>query len=327
MKPSSILRGLSFRIHARISASPAAVAPLPVRTQFDQRLTSELDALHDQSPAFGINGTGYASAAWIIDLLAASAATQKIEQESLINVVAQDSDRKLIDEYLDFNVDILDACNEASEKLEIMQSYIQSLRIVAHSVEANFEPNSATTARARHMLDSCIVIERSREMNSKRSCSKSKKLLSQRCSPGKSSGGTTQLGEILTGSTAMTSLVCRILGITLSFKSSKHMFPSMQLQSTNSWSFSLLGLQKKVTESSRGAGSTMLAELRRTIEASRNLRDCLAESDEIGVAVEELTRSCGELEEGIKGLEGEVKELYKGLIAVRMALLDSLSKA
>lgn len=233
MKPSAILKNLPFRFPARFSGSPA-VAPLPIRSAFDQNVSAELDPLVQSSATI-------TSTSWLLDALDASIATQKIAHESVNNAIknSRDLDRNAIDHYLDDNIELLDACNELLEKIEIVQKYVESLNFVTHLLEAhgkNISPNVATLLRAQNVLH----LSESMEMQ----CRKMNKFcfgLNRKLSQKKIDCFESEIGEILKGSIGIVSIVCSVLGIALSFKA-KHSFSIMQ-RGNISWS-NLLG--KKV---------------------------------------------------------------------------------
>lgn len=331
-----MFRSLSLRIPARLLASPA-VTPLPIRTPFDQQLSAELNTLHSTpSTEYAKHST---SATWLLRTLEASIATQKIALHSLANVTysthrSDSSDHKAIDEYLDHDsIQMLDACNHLSEKIEIIRKYVESLRVVSHLLGRQIDqPSAVVLARAQDVLESCeeAAERRSREMDMR-------KLLSRRQRVAHSGTTVSELGEILSGSKAVALMACRFLGLALSFKSKRGWLPttaqSRRPPMTTSWLSSLHELEKKVKVESekhkRSSSSMTLTELRVMAMAARELRDEIksGKHNKLGVAVEKLQRSCWELEERIDALEERVKVLYKHLIHVRMALLGILSQA
>jgi hypothetical protein len=332
-----MFRSLSLRIPARLLASPA-VTPLPIRTPVDQQLSAELNTLHT-TPSTEYAKHSSTSATWLLRTLEASIATQKIALHSLANVtcsthISDSSDHKAIDEYLDHDsIQMLDACNHLSEKIEIIRKYLESLRVVSHLLGRQIDqPSAVVLARAQDVLESCeeATERRSREMDMR-------KLLSRRQRVAHSGTTVSELGEILRGSKAVALMACRFLGLALSFKSTRGWLrttaQSRQPPMTTSWLSSLHELEKKVKVESekhkRSSSSMTLTELRVTAMAARELRDEIksGKHNKLGVAVENLQRSCWEVEERIDALEERVKVLYKHLIHVRMALLGILSQA
>lgn len=307
-----MLRSLSFRIPARLLASPA-VTPLPIRTSFDQQLSAELNILHRLH-------TDDDDESSLLLTLEASISTQKIALHSLSNLTNyytrdDHSDQKAIDEYLDHDsIQMLDACNHFSEKIEIIRKYVESLRVVSHSLDDGKidQPSAIVLARANNALQSCEeAMERSR---------RTRKLLSRQRQPhcAATTTSVSELGEILSGSKAVALMACRFLGHALSFNSKR----------CCSWPRLTQKKVKVESEKHKRLSSSMrLTELR---VAARELRDEIKSGNhnyKVGVAVEKLQRSCGELEERIDGLEERVKVLYKHLIDFRMALLGILSQA
>ncbi|XP_031268833.1 protein BPS1, chloroplastic-like [Pistacia vera] len=315
MKPSSILRSLSSLV--RLSAS-SAVVPLPITSSFDEQVTAHLDGLQLQKVS------QIEQISFLLHALDASTTTQQLTLDALANVHIQDSYREVIDKYLDYNTKMLDTCNELSEKIEIIQKYLDSLRIVSHLLEGNGEPHQTTLARAGDVLDSCQELERRCNEIEKCNSGLRKSFSFQKVNHCETFG----LGEILSGSMAVTSMVCAILGVALSFNS-KRSLPSVQAQSfSSSWSYSLKELQKQVKEQKKSGSGMMLVELQHSVVAARALRDQIKrrKQSEVELDVGTLKTNCGKLEESIEPLEERVKDLYKELINVRMALLGKLSQ-
>ncbi|XP_010999678.1 PREDICTED: uncharacterized protein LOC105107450 [Populus euphratica] len=342
MKPLSIFRTLSMGVPARLSAFSAG-APLPIITPFHHHLTAELVTLlpppvSDQH--------------WLCHALDASINTQKIALESVKNTTIgdalyrQESSQKSIEEYLDGgSIKLLDSCNEVLEKIQVIHEFVKSLKVVLHLLhQGKCEPSPITSARARNMLEeTCDVMERRMNEDMKNHKSRSgwsslKKLSSRKKLAHYGSANNQEmgeLGEILKGSKDVASVVCQILGLALSSKSSKHSLITSQYCKpiiTSSWSCSLRKLQNQVErENNHQEGEkrspAMLSELQQTMALVGELR----RKNHIGAArqretVEELDRSCGKLEDEIRILEKRVRDLYRHLVSVRMALLGILSQ-
>ncbi|KAK7314851.1 hypothetical protein VNO77_33379 [Canavalia gladiata] len=303
---SAILRNLSLR---RIQPS-AAVVPLPATTQFSRELTAELDTLQSQGNIDGELG--------LAQLLDASITTQKIALNSLVNICYIDEvDHGAMEEYLENNIDILDACNYFVERIEDTKKYVDLLRIVAHLVDTN------ATSRALEHLESCYDIEkRSKTIGKRGFCLK--KMLRQKHE--------TEFGEIVCGSKAMALMCCKFLELGLSFDS-KSGLPLMK--ECHTMSSSWLRVLAEQAEGSaekkkRRFGSLMIAELKQTVAAARELKEHIkgkGEKEKVKFCVDRLKRCCSELEDGLDFIEGKVKDLYKSLIDVRMALLGIISQA
>ncbi|KAI4351930.1 hypothetical protein L6164_006229 [Bauhinia variegata] len=321
--PSAFLRSLSLR-----RRSPEAVAPLPVKTQFDHQLTAELDSLRPQ----GTNESKFASATGLVQLLDASLNTQKIALELFVNSpYREDTDRRALDEYLEDNTDVLDTCNYLVEKIEVVYKFVDSMRVVARMVDSGAKPESM--ARNKRVLDhlesSCQAMEREcKEMSKRGSCLR--RMLKQKLAH------ETELSEIICGSKAMALVVCKFLELSLSFDS-KHRLPTI-LQShpmSSSWVGLLQDLEKQVVKeasekksTTKSGPSLMMVELQQTMAATRDLQEQIKgkREKELKSCVDRLKRSCRKLEDGLVAIEGKVKDLYKNLINIRMALLGVVSQ-
>ncbi|KAK1588971.1 hypothetical protein Q3G72_029120 [Acer saccharum] len=247
---TTLSSSISFK---RLSAS-SAVAPLPVTTTFGHQLHHTLQ--HIIIISHNANGLLHA-------LVDAATTTQQITLNSVsdFTTTCQPSDRKIIDDYLDFNVKLLDTCNELTEKIDTIQNYNESLKVVSHLLESG-QPHPTILARAKHLLDSCH--------NAMETKKPFKRFFSQKLD--QSSSPDSKLAEILGGSKDVTSVVCEILGTALSFKSKQRL--SLQPQSTrsSSWSCSLQQLQKQIREHQKSGSSMMLTELHQTVKAAHYLR-------------------------------------------------------
>lgn len=284
-----------------------AVAPLPEKTQFDRKLTEELNTLLSQSKG-GVVG--------LAQFLDAAITTQKIALESLGNVSCiDDSDRGGVERYLEDNTELLDSCNYFVDKMEGINKYVDTLRVVAHLVD-DCKPNSVAARRALELLESCE--KRCRVMGRKKKNSGSclKKLLRQKYEK-------TDLGEIMCGSKAMALMCCSFLETGLSFESKSGLVSVKQSQPVRSSWLRLL------EEMAKQSSLLTIDELQQTVTAARELKVHMKgkREKEMKSAVERLKKRCRGLEDGIEIIEGRVKDLYRSLIDVRMALLGILSQA
>lgn len=99
----------------------------------------------------------------LVQFLDDAITTQKIALDSLVNISYKDGvDRRAVEEYLENNIDILDACNFFVDKIENMKKYVDSLRVVARLVD------TMATARALDHLESCLDIEKQCKATEKR---------------------------------------------------------------------------------------------------------------------------------------------------------------
>ncbi|WJX19026.1 hypothetical protein P8452_08762 [Trifolium repens] len=303
MKAPTILKSFFLR-----QLAPAAVVPLPKETQFDRELTAELDTLGGEVE--------------LVQLLDAAITTQKIALDSLGNISYRDdsSDHVNVDKYLEDNVEILDVCNYFVEKIENINEYVDTLKMVVHLVDnGGVKSNKIATKRAMELLDSSSI-----KSVEKRSCKGLKKLLSQKlCHE-------TDMSEIMCGSKAMTLMCLRFLEHGLSFDSKSGKLPMMKLSqpTSSSWLRLLneLGKQAEASVEEKKLKKNRSSLLKQIVDAARELKEQIKGEKEIKSCVEKLKKSSKELEDVVEVIDERVKDLYKCLIHVRMTLLGILSQ-
>lgn len=321
--PSALLGSLPFQPRA----PPSAVAPLPEKTRFDERLTAELDTLQPQ-PQQGGDG--------LIRLLDASIATQKIALEMFVKIpYRDDADRRALEDYLESNVEILDACSYFVDRIEIVKKYLDSLRVVVRLVDGSFEPSEMARTRALEHLESCRGIERKCKGESNKNGSRLRRMWKQKLKA--HDDDETELSEIMCGSKAMALMACRFLELGLSFDAKRRLPRRTESQRPTSscWLKILQELvnqaegSAKILQKRRSGSCLVMSELKETVNSARNLQEQIKgkREKEIKSAVEGLKRSCRGLGNGVEIIEEKVKDLYKNLIDVRMALLGILSQA
>nr|GMC60925.1 protein BPS1, chloroplastic-like [Ipomoea batatas] len=322
----------------RLSSSSSLVLPLPIQTLFNQQLTSNLKTLllSSSSPNDCVMTVSFLAHA-----LDALVATQKLAHQSLptSSTLAQPSDREAIERYLEENsIDLLDACNGLGDKLDNVCEYVKSLRLALHCLEA---PTSIAVARANKLLlgresgckltnstISSLIPSFKRIVQHQRMNSRATKNRYDVRS---------ELEEILDGSSVVTSTIFEILDSALSFKL-KHgnghghnttvriSQAATSYSSYHSWLSLLQELRNNLKKETKK--SLQVRELQNTVWLAQELRQELMGSQDcskLRVRVEELKRSCDELENGLKPLQVKVKEVYRYLICVRMGLLEKLS--
>ncbi|KAK7283725.1 hypothetical protein RIF29_13465 [Crotalaria pallida] len=322
--PSSFLKSLSLRrIRPR---APAAVVPSPVTTQFDRELTAELDTL--KPPPLGTS----VEQILLVQFLDAAITTQKIALDSLANISYKDDvDREAVEEYLENNINILDACNFFMERIDNMKKkYVYSLRVIARLINAN------ATTRALDQLDSCHEIEK--QCKGMRKSLRRMLMRQKLCHE-------SELSEIMCGSKVMALMGCKLLELGLSFDSNNVIGLMAFMKQSQPMSCSWLRLLHELAKQAEGSayekkkkkklnkvrsGCLMMIELQKTVNAAQELKEQIKgrrEKEVIKSTFERLKKSSKELEEGLEVLEGRVKDLYKSLIDVRMVLLGILSQA
>ncbi|CAL0316673.1 unnamed protein product [Lupinus luteus] len=319
---SAVIRSLPLR---QLQPRPlVAVAPMPEKTQFDRKLTVELNTLLSQGTTGGDIG--------LAQLLDTTITTQNFTLDSLMKISYNDVvDRVAIDEYLENNIEILDSCNYFVQKIENIKKYVCSLRVVARLVDNSgcAKHNAMTSKHALKLLESCQSIEKRCKSKGNNGL---RKILRQKLSV------ENEFNEIIFGSKVMALMCCKFLELGLSFDS-KSRLPSMKKSHATTFSWLRL-LEELVKELAKGSAekkvlkrrtrtTLLIDELQKTVNAAREMKQHLKGKKEkdMKFSAERLKRSCMELEDGIVIIEERVKGLYKSLIDVRMALLGIVSQA
>ncbi|KAF7813356.1 hypothetical protein G2W53_034332 [Senna tora] len=315
--PSAILRTLNFR---RIQP-PSAVAPLPEKTPFDEQLTAELDNLQQQEGGDSVAVDG------LIQLLDASIATQKIALEMFVKIPhRENADRRAIEDYLESNVEILDACNYFVDRIEMVKKYLDSLRVVLRLIDSagscGFDPNeTAKTTRALEHLESCRGIERKCkcDINNKRL----RRMLRQNDDDDddKEEEQETELTEIMCGSKAMALMACRFLELGLSFDA-KRRFSTRTSSSSSSFqrrtsSSSSSSSWLRILRKRRSESCLVMSELKETVNSARKLQEQIKgkkKEKEVKCAVEGLKRNWKGLEDRLEMIEERVKDFAHHVI-------------
>nr|GMC58012.1 protein BPS1, chloroplastic-like [Ipomoea batatas]GMC60928.1 protein BPS1, chloroplastic-like [Ipomoea batatas] len=320
----------------RLSSSSSLVVPFPIQTLFNQHLTSNLKTLLLSSSSS--SNDCVITVSFLAHALDALVATQKLAHQSL-PTFAQPSDREAIERYLEEDsIDLLDACNGLGDRMDNVCEFVKSLRLALHCLEA---PTSIAVARANKLL---LGRESSRKMTNSTISSlipSFKRIVQHRRMNSRATKNRydvrSELEEILDGSSVVTSTIFEILDSALSFKL-KHgnghghnttvriSQAATSYSSYHSWLSLLQELRNNLKKETKK--SLQVRELQNTVWLAQELRQELMGSQDcskLRVRVEELKRSCDELENGLKPLQGKVKEVYRYLICVRMGLLEKLS--
>ncbi|CAL9178352.1 unnamed protein product [Musa hybrid cultivar] len=332
MRPSSLLRTLSLKlISSKLSSSPVAPWP-PVRTPFDRWIAAELDEL--RFPAFSRK----TSAQWLSKALdlAVAALEMMARSEALAGPRLSAANRKLVEDYLEDVVDLLDACNGLRDRMEDIKEYTNLISTATHYLEGEHERGEGVIRRAMAALAACEAMEkRCAEL---KKCGSSLRKLGERiaahgapsCDETSTSAAADELHEALSGSRAVALLVIAATGIALSFRTRRGL-PVVHSSKTAPWGAKLHELQKEVKEvfdARRRGGLVVLDELDAAASSARSLRDAISRRDrkELRVIVDLARRKCRESEERTRPLGEKVDELYRQLISIRVSLLGKLTE-
>ncbi|KAJ1685955.1 hypothetical protein LUZ63_017345 [Rhynchospora breviuscula] len=156
MKPYTLLRTLSTKLSSKHSSCTVIPWP-PVRTAFDNWFESEIEDLRFSS---SINQC--TSAKWLGKALDLTISSQKMLIRSMSNLRSSQRliDAKMVDEYLEDSVQLLDACNGLRERIDVINQYIKSIHIALHWINESNEPSETAIRRAQSALSLCEAVER-----------------------------------------------------------------------------------------------------------------------------------------------------------------------
>lgn len=332
MKTYTLLRTLSTKLSVSAKHGSGTITPWPpVRTSFDKWLESEIDQLR-----LGSSIDQCTSAKWLAKALDFSISSQKILIRSMSNFRSSQGpiDTKMVDEYLEDSVQLLDACNGLRERIEVLNRYIESINIALHWIGETNEPGETAISRAKVALSSCEAVERRclelekcgsnlRKLGEK--ISKQPYVTREQFNDRYNDGN--EFYEAIIGSRALTIFVVSILGIAFSFKSRRGI-PLIHLHKNSSWENSFHELHKEAKEEfdkRRKGGVKAMVDLDATASAAKKLREAIGSRDNRGdlkSKAEMLRKTCMELEQRIRPFENKINELFREIVDVRMGLLE-----
>ncbi|KAH7288232.1 hypothetical protein KP509_31G018000 [Ceratopteris richardii] len=260
-----------------------------------------------------------------------------------------DGDFKWLDEYLDDSVKLLDICRALRDALEEIKNYHVLVELALHTLEKG-AIGDAQLRRSKNVLLKCMEALKRKDddinhLGQRRSklenCSSMLRRMGEKLNMEDASKG--NFFMVIYAAQVSTIFICGVLTSALSFKP-RRAFTTISVGGQSAWSFSLTSLQQRVKEQierkkSKGANA-LLEELDRTDVAVRALFDRiekllharvfpLREDQILDVKQAAMVlRDCSlELHEGLAPLEVHVADVFKVLIASRVALLDIYSHA
>ncbi|KAJ8441192.1 hypothetical protein Cgig2_024921 [Carnegiea gigantea] len=302
MRAPSFIRSLSSKLSMGKRSNSPAVVPVLEQSQFSQQVVTLLDILQSSEHDVGC-------ASWLIDALDATTATQKLALEYLAcenysNVI--DTDKELIDEYLEDNIELLDACNALVEKIDMIQKYVSSLRATTRLLDIS----DVTSLRAQGKLNECDKLEK-RCVTLDKCGPKLHKLMGRKSNQPTNAWHAKQnfeLNEIVNMSKEVALVTCHRLQRALSFKS-KRGLTRMKSNISANWSNSLNGsrvvIEEEVERCKKSTQNSMMKELEEVVAAFR-LFHGQAKSHNVNVDLDLMRRSCEALEEGMRPLEEKI---------------------
>ncbi|CAL4994305.1 unnamed protein product [Urochloa decumbens] len=322
-KPSTLLKSFSSRLSTRLAPSSPAVAPWPpVRSAYDHWLAAELDELRADPLAPCTN------AAWLTRALALAIAAQRRLVASAPETPAGGIDRKAADECVDDTAELLDACADVRDRLDMLRSYAAATRVALHWLEGGGGHGDVAARRASAAFAECDAVER-RCGAELAKCGSNLRKLGERAGVRQLDGGG---GEELSGACSLALLAVGALGGALAFRPRRAVSgvaahrAGGKLSAAAQWECELQEVQRQVREEyerRRKEGVPCMAELDAMAAAARAVRCAVAGGRRCPETVlAAARRRCDELEEAVAAFEEKVGELHRELIAVRMVLLE-----
>jgi hypothetical protein len=299
---------------------------------------------------------GFLSIDWLLQamsvVLATHANVESLIPESHLTLSLQRDD-KWIDEYLDDSAKLLDVCNVLKEGISDVEHYQMLVQLALHNLDNKEISGELKYSRARNALTECKEAIKKKDTEYRQGFPKSKlencssmlrtmgeKLVNPKGPEAMKGNG---FLNAIYGAKVTTILLCGLLVSALACKP-KRPLTSLSVASHYKWSASLTTLQQRVKEETdrrKNKGSIALLRELDSVDASvRRLHEILdrhlngrafplsrEQSQELAQEVELLRKHSSDLGQGLTPLEVQVNELFRMLIASRLALLDIISSA
>ncbi|XP_024362397.1 protein BPS1, chloroplastic [Physcomitrium patens] len=354
---SSILASLGavlnfhFSLHRSSHTVSASAEQCPVLHEFETRLKERLDALKPAGEE-----KGFLSVDWLLQamsiVLATHANVEVLIPESQLSL-SLSRDDKWVDEYLDDSAKLLDVCNVLKEGISEVEHYQMLVQLALHTLDNKEIYGELKHSRARNALAECkeAIVRKDTEYrqgfpkSKLENCSSMLRTIGEKLVNPKGQEAYKGNGFLnaIYGAKVTTIFLCGLLVTALACKP-KRPLATLSVASHYKWSPSLISLQQRVkeeTDKRKNKGSIALLRELDNVDASvRRLHDVLdqhlserafplsrKQARELAQAVEALRIHSSDLEQGLTPLEAQVNELFRVLIASRLALLDIISSA
>ena len=322
----------------------------PDLQEFESRLKERLDVLKPAGEE-----KGFLSIDWFLQAMSVVLATHA-NVESLIpesQFTISQRDNKWVDEFLDDSAKLLDVCNVLREGISEVEHYQMLVQLGLHTLDNRECSGEPKYFRARNALADCKEAIKKKDTEYRQGLPKSKL---ENCSSMLRTMGEKLVNpkgleavkgngflNAIYGAKVTTIFLCGLLVTALACKP-KRPLANLHVASLYKWSQSLLSLQQRVkeeTDKRKNKGSIALLRELDSVDASvRRLHDILDrhltekhfplardEVAELKIEVEALRQHSSDLGQGLAPLEVQVNELFRTLIASRLALLDILSSS
>lgn len=345
MSSSSLFASLGAALHnfssPRFSfrASSPTSNSNPGLSAFESDLAAQLEELKSTDEG------GYLSMAWLCQgmglVLCTHAAVEGFVPD--LQQALADGDTKWLDEYLDDSVKLLDVCNALKEAVEDIKNYQVFVELALHALERE-SMGEAQLRRAKNALGRCTEVLKRRDeenhLGQRRSklenCSSMLRRMGEKLNQEDASKG--NFYKVIYAAQVTTIFICGVLTAALSFKPRRPL-STISVAGQSAWTFSLSSLQQRVkdqVEKKKAKGAMAVLEeldkadfalrcLQERVEKLLNTKAFPLSTDHIGEVNQllgSLRRCSMELTQGLEPLELHIREVFKVLIASRMALLD-----
>ncbi|KAG0611294.1 hypothetical protein M758_7G129600 [Ceratodon purpureus] len=321
----------------------------PVLQEFESKLVEKFDALKEAGEELG-----FLSIDWLLQALSVVLSTHANVEALIPNLTFPLSSRddKWVDEYLDDSAKLLDVCNVLKEGISELNEYQMLVQVAIRNLQGK-DGKDANYYRARNALQDCMGVIKKKDTEYKQGHAKSKlescssmlrtmgeKLVNPKAMEAVKGNG---FLNAIYGAKVTTIFLCGLVVIALACKP-KRPLVNLHVSSQCLWASSLLSLQQRVkeeTDKRKNKGSiALLGELDNVDLLVRRLYEVVdkklneksvffntEEAEELRVLVQEFATGSENLGRGLAPLEECVNELFRLLIASRIALLDILSSS
>lgn len=334
-----------FSLHRSGSGAGSSPKRHPVLQEFESKLAEKFDALKEAGEELG-----FLSIDWLLQALSVVLSTHASVEALIPNLTLplSSKDDKWVDEYLDDSAKLLDVCNVLKEGIADLNEYQMLVQVAIR----NLQGKDGSCYRARNALQECMGAIKKKDTEYRQGHAKSKlescssmlrtmgeKLVNPKATEAAKSSG---FLNAIYGAKVTTIFLCGLVVIALACKP-KRPLVCLHVSSHCLWASSLIGLQQRVkeeTDKRKTKGSiALLGELDTVDLLVRRLYEIVdkkmnekgaflnpAEAELRGL-VSSLSTGSENLGRGLAPLEECVNELFRLLIASRIALLDILSSS
>lgn len=342
---TSLLQSLpSARFSFRVNSGIGAYNPL--LGLLETKLANQLELLKLQD----IDQDSYLSATWLTKAMSAvlsTNSTMKTFLPDLQHTLSESANfPKWLDECLDDNIRLLDACLIMQESLSCIIDHHSYVKSVLALMPSDKPASKATLWRA---VSQCgkLTQKRNIQVSSKRSkletCGSvlrrmGEKLYSLDDSYKGNGWGVMYVAHMIA------IFVCGVLMTALSVGPRRTSMTTISISTQSNWSIALSGLQQRIKEQverkrMRTQRMPYLEELENVDSSLNTLENLIkhaiqlnqfpisSETEELlKESIGESTRFCNELGDGLAHLEQDIYDVYQVLISCRMMLLDIYPK-